>query len=124
MFPARGLQPHGLETWATVKQRGYEGLVAKDERSPYRGGLTGSWLKVKVRYEGVFVVGGILGTADAPEGLLVDERVRRRLVYRGVVEWACDGQSSPSYSSECASCSARHSMMGPTRDERRGSNLG
>jgi ATP-dependent DNA ligase len=49
--------------------------------------MTRSWLKVKVRYEGVFVVGGVLGTPDAPEGLLVGERVGRRLVYRGVVEW-------------------------------------
>jgi bifunctional non-homologous end joining protein LigD len=88
MFPARCLPPHGLDAWATVKQRGYEGLVAKDERAPYRGGMTRSWLKVKVRYEGVFVVGGVLGTADAPEGLLVGERVGRRLVYRGVVEWS------------------------------------
>jgi bifunctional non-homologous end joining protein LigD len=87
MFPARRLPPHGLDAWATVKQRGYEGLVAKDEQSPYRGGATRWWLKVKVRYEGVFIVGGILGTAHAPEGLLVGERVGRRLVYRGVVEW-------------------------------------
>jgi bifunctional non-homologous end joining protein LigD len=87
MFPARRLSPHGLDAWATVKQKGYEGLVAKDERAPYRGGTTRSWLKVKVRFEGVFIVGGILGTADAPEGLLVGERVGRRLVYRGVVEW-------------------------------------
>ena len=74
MFAARRLPPHEFEAWATVKQRGYEGLVAKDEQSPYRGGITRSWLKVRVRYEGVFVVGGILGTADAPEGLRVAER--------------------------------------------------
>jgi bifunctional non-homologous end joining protein LigD len=70
-----------------VKQKGYEGLVAKDEQAPYRGRMTRSWLKVKVRYEGVFIVGGILGTSDAPEGLLVGERVGRRLIYRGVVAW-------------------------------------
>ena len=83
LFPARRLPPHGLDAWATVKKRGYEGLVAKHEHPPYRGGTTRSWLKVKVRYEGVFIVGGILGTADAPEGLLVGERVGRRLIYRG-----------------------------------------
>jgi bifunctional non-homologous end joining protein LigD len=44
MFPARRLPPHGLEAWATVKQRGYEGLVAKDQQSPYRGCMTRSWL--------------------------------------------------------------------------------
>lgn len=31
-----------------VSQRGYEGLVGKDEASPYVEGRTLSWLKVKV----------------------------------------------------------------------------
>jgi ATP-dependent DNA ligase len=73
--------------WELVKQHGYEGFVAKDEQSKYRSGPTGSWLKLKVRYEGVFTVGGILGSPEACEGVLADERVGRRLVYRGVVEW-------------------------------------
>ena len=30
-------------------ERGYEGLVGKDEASPYREGRTLSWLKVKQR---------------------------------------------------------------------------
>src|SRR6059058_2591379 len=30
-----------------VLERGYEGLVAKDDTSPYVGGPTRSWLKVK-----------------------------------------------------------------------------
>jgi ATP-dependent DNA ligase len=30
-----------------VVERGYEGLVAKDEASPYGGGPTRRWLKVK-----------------------------------------------------------------------------
>src|SRR5438876_6367026 len=40
---------HGLEAWAEVQRRGYEGLVAKDEASAYLGGRTRSWLKVKRR---------------------------------------------------------------------------
>jgi bifunctional non-homologous end joining protein LigD len=87
VLPARRLPDHGLMAWELVKQRGYEGLVAKDERSPYRPGPTRSWLKVKVRYEGVFTVGGLVGTPEACEGVLVGERVGRRLVYRGTVEW-------------------------------------
>jgi ATP-dependent DNA ligase len=31
-----------------VIEHGYEGWVSKDESSPYRGGVTRSWLKVKV----------------------------------------------------------------------------
>jgi ATP-dependent DNA ligase len=32
-----------------VVERGYEGLVAKDEASAYEGGPTRRWLKVKQR---------------------------------------------------------------------------
>ena len=61
----RRLPPNGLEAWAAVLERDYEGLVAKDEGSPYRGGITRSWLKVKVP-----------GWTDA------DDRWKRRLTAR------------------------------------------
>jgi bifunctional non-homologous end joining protein LigD len=48
VFPVRRLAPNGLEAWAQVLESGYEGMVGKDEASPYRGGVTQSWLKVKV----------------------------------------------------------------------------
>jgi bifunctional non-homologous end joining protein LigD len=48
VLPVRRLAPNGLEAWAQVLERGYEGLVAKDEESLYHGGITRSWLKVKV----------------------------------------------------------------------------
>ena len=48
MLPARRLADDGLEAWAQVLKRGYEGLVGKDEASPYVEGRTLSWLKVKV----------------------------------------------------------------------------
>jgi ATP-dependent DNA ligase len=87
VLPARRLPEHGLVAWDVVKRRGYEGLVAKDEQSSYRPGPSRSWLKLKVRHEGIFTVGGLLGTPEACEGVLVGERVGRRLVYRGFVEW-------------------------------------
>jgi len=49
IFPARRLAASGLAAWDEVQQRGYEGLVAKDEASPYVGGRTLSWLKVTQR---------------------------------------------------------------------------
>jgi hypothetical protein len=58
VFPARRLPDHGLSAWAVVKERGYEGMVAKDEESVYRGGPTRSRVKVKIRHEGRFIVGG------------------------------------------------------------------
>ena len=40
VHPVRRLAPNGLEAWAQVLERGYEGLVAKDDASPYVGGPT------------------------------------------------------------------------------------
>jgi bifunctional non-homologous end joining protein LigD len=48
VLPARRFPDDGLKAWARVVERGYEGLVAKDQASPYRGGRTLAWLKVKV----------------------------------------------------------------------------
>ena len=36
----RRLADNGLVAWGQVLERGYEGYVAKDESSPYEGGLT------------------------------------------------------------------------------------
>ena len=48
LFPVRQLAVNGLEAWAQVLERRYEGYVAKDKASVYIGGITRSWLKVKV----------------------------------------------------------------------------
>jgi bifunctional non-homologous end joining protein LigD len=47
VLPVRRLANDGLAAWAEVFARGYEGLVAKDSSSPYVGGRTLKWLKVK-----------------------------------------------------------------------------
>jgi len=60
---ARRLAPHGLDAWAQVLERGYEGLVAKDDASIYVGGRSRAWLKVKV-----------------PGGTDAEDRWRRTLV--------------------------------------------
>jgi hypothetical protein len=51
VVPTLHLDGDGLEALREVKRRGWEGLVTKDEASPYVGGRTRRWLKVKVRYE-------------------------------------------------------------------------
>jgi hypothetical protein len=48
VFSVRRLAADGVDAWKQVVERGYEGYVAKDQLSPYRGGVTRSWLKVKV----------------------------------------------------------------------------
>src|ERR1700736_3633232 len=49
VLPVRRLADDGLKAWQQVIERGYEGLVAKDPASPYVGGRTLRWLKVKQR---------------------------------------------------------------------------
>jgi hypothetical protein len=40
VFSVRGFAPDGLDAWARVVERGYEGCVAKDEASMYEDGAT------------------------------------------------------------------------------------
>src|SRR5262249_46374886 len=86
-WPSIAWSDNGLAAWDVVKERGYEGLVAKDAESTYRGGPTRSWIKCKIRREGRFVVGGILGLPSTFAGILIGERRGRRLLWRGTVEW-------------------------------------
>jgi bifunctional non-homologous end joining protein LigD len=48
VFPVRRLAPDGQEAWQQVLERGYEGLVAKEEVRQYMSGPTKAWLKGKV----------------------------------------------------------------------------
>jgi bifunctional non-homologous end joining protein LigD len=47
ILPVRRLSSNGLKAWEQAVHRGYEGVVAKDPASPYVGGRTLKWLKVK-----------------------------------------------------------------------------
>ncbi len=47
LLPVRRLADHGLKAWQEVLKHDYEDLVAKDPESPYVGGPTLKWLKVK-----------------------------------------------------------------------------
>jgi bifunctional non-homologous end joining protein LigD len=85
ILPARRLADDGLEAWAQVQARGYEGLVGKAEILSYTSATR--WFKVKVRHEGRFHVGGIIVTASGYRGLLLGQRVGRQLRYVGTVEW-------------------------------------
>src|SRR5262245_15957242 len=87
IHPARRLPDDGLEAWDLVKRSGWERLVAKNPAAPYVQGLTRRWLKVKVRHEGTFIVGGVMRSGSNVTGLLVGTRKGRRLLYRGTVEW-------------------------------------
>lgn len=47
VLPVRRLSSNGLKAWKQAVHKGYEGLVGKDPESPYVGGRTLQWLKVK-----------------------------------------------------------------------------
>lgn len=64
LFLSRRLAADGLEAYRLAKEKGYEGLVAKDLASPYVEGRSRAWLKVKVHQEEEFIVVGY----TAPEG--------------------------------------------------------
>ncbi len=58
LLVSRRLAENGLAAYRVAKQRGYEGVVAKDNSSPYIEKRSSKWLKVKVRHEDEFVIAG------------------------------------------------------------------
>jgi bifunctional non-homologous end joining protein LigD len=64
--PSRRLGRNGKRAYETAQQKQLEGIIAKDERSIYEPGLRSrSWLKVKVRKESEFVIGGYTAPAGS-----------------------------------------------------------
>jgi len=64
IFLSKRLAGNGLEAYRIAKRRNLEGLVAKDESSPYEEGRSRKWLKVKVHQEEEFAIAGF----TAPRG--------------------------------------------------------
>jgi len=65
LFVSRRLVRDGKAAYREAKRLGWEGIIAKDERSPYQPGIRSAlWRKVKVRKESEFVIGGY----TAPKG--------------------------------------------------------
>jgi bifunctional non-homologous end joining protein LigD len=65
LFTSRRLVRDGKAAYREAKRLGWEGIIAKDEASPYEPGIRSRyWRKVKVRKESEFVIGGY----TAPKG--------------------------------------------------------
>jgi bifunctional non-homologous end joining protein LigD len=59
LMRARRLLRDGLASYRVAQERGWEGIVGKDDASPYEPGRRSrSWLKVKARRQAEFVIGG------------------------------------------------------------------
>ena len=66
LLPARRVARDGGKAYATARERGWEGVIAKDDRSRYApGARSRDWLKVKVRRASEFVIGGYTPPAGA-----------------------------------------------------------
>jgi bifunctional non-homologous end joining protein LigD len=84
LFLSRRLPRDGARAYRIAKEKGWEGIIAKDDRSLYEpGARSRAWLKVKVRKESEFVIGGYTSPAGARPyfgalllGLYEGERLR------------------------------------------------
>lgn len=88
LFLSRRLSADGLVAYRDAKRRGFEGLVAKDEASPYEQRRSRSWLKVKVHQEEELVIGGFTpprGSRRHLGALLLGAYRGRELVFVGKV---------------------------------------
>jgi bifunctional non-homologous end joining protein LigD len=88
LLPSRKLATNGLKAFRIAQQRGYEGIVAKDESSPYVEARSSNWLKVKVHQEDEFVIAGYTKPAGSRQhfgALLLGAYDKRKLRYVGKV---------------------------------------
>jgi bifunctional non-homologous end joining protein LigD len=86
---SRRLPRDGERALATAREKGWEGVIAKIASSPYEPGVRSrAWLKVKVRGESEFVIGGYTppqGSRAELGALLVGLYDRGKLRYTGKV---------------------------------------
>ena len=62
---AERLAENGLQAFRLAKRRRFEGAVAKDASSSYVEGRSRYWLKVKIRREEEFIIGGYTESAGS-----------------------------------------------------------
>jgi bifunctional non-homologous end joining protein LigD len=82
------LDADGIKAFEIAKKKGFEGLIAKDLASKYVSGRSPAWLKVKVRKEDEFVIGGFTEPSGARHyfgALLLGAYTRGKLEYVGKV---------------------------------------
>jgi bifunctional non-homologous end joining protein LigD len=93
--PSRILSPDGKEAYELAREKGYEGVVAKDFSSRYVEGRSRSWLKIKVHQADEFVIVGYTapgGTRKNFGALLLGAYRNGELHYAGKVGSGFDRQ--------------------------------
>jgi bifunctional non-homologous end joining protein LigD len=87
---------NGLKAFQIAKQRGFEGIVAKNLASVYVSRRSPEWLKVKVNQEEEFVIGGFTDPAGVRQhfgALLLGAYDGKSLKYMGKVGTGFDEQT-------------------------------
>jgi bifunctional non-homologous end joining protein LigD len=85
---SRRLARTGLDAFRVATKRGFEGLVAKRAASPYLGGRSRDWMKVKVHQEDEFIIVGYTEPAGSRQyfgALLLGAYANGELHYVGKV---------------------------------------
>jgi DNA ligase D-like protein (predicted ligase) len=94
---AHRVDANGLRAFERARARGLEGIVAKDSASAYEAGVRSrAWLKVKVRAEEEFVIGGYTAPSGARShfgALLIGAWDGARLRYAGKVGTGFDSRT-------------------------------
>lgn len=88
IFLSSRLSDNGLKAYRAAKQKGYEGVLAKDASSPYVEGRSPYWLKFKVHQEDEFLIAGYTAPAGSRKyfgALLLAAYDRGKLIYVGKV---------------------------------------
>jgi bifunctional non-homologous end joining protein LigD len=76
---------NGAKLWHGIEQLGLEGLVAKEPKSLYRGGINASWLKIKKAQEQTFLVGGMKFKGNSLQAVCLGMAMNTQFVYVGSV---------------------------------------
>jgi bifunctional non-homologous end joining protein LigD len=90
------LDADGIKAFEIARKKGFEGLIAKDLSSKYASGRSPAWLKVKVRKEDEFVIGGFTEPSGARHffgALLLGVYRRGKLEYVGKVGTGFDEET-------------------------------
>jgi bifunctional non-homologous end joining protein LigD len=88
IFASTRMAESGLQAYKVAARKGFEGVIAKDESSPYIEGRSNKWLKVKVHQEDEFVIVGYTAPAGARQhfgALLLGAYEDSKLKYVGKV---------------------------------------
>jgi bifunctional non-homologous end joining protein LigD len=96
LLPSRRLETNGLVAYRTAKKKGWEGMIGKDPTAPYIEGRSTRWLKVKIKQEEEFVIGGYTTPAGARShfgSLLLGAYRGRDLLYVGRVGTGFTGKT-------------------------------